>query len=549
MNLIKILVLGLILLFPSRGRSGDWNWIKNGDFTSNTDWNGNFSLQPGPKGAQAAHLENPQFAWNSTEQEVALPQPAPPALEISGWMKCEDIVQGQKDWEKCRITVTFFDPHGTQVGGWPSDIARENGTKDWALYSNQYSVPSGAATAKVELQLDNCTGKSWYSGLKMLVYDYDLKPMPVGAAQTHPDRKPPARYKTDNWLLDPDFEAPGSTDWEQAHIAAEGHQSLHSLMVENAAPSWTLPAQDVSFQGQKPAALLYGGWIKTEAVTPGVNPWEAARLGLDFRDANNKQVGGWQAEAAQVIGTTDWTYYEKKFVVPPGAAAVHVDAGLGNCVGKAWFDDLSLTLLDSDGKKIMTERQTQQTTDTSDWYAFQAPTSASDAPLDLSFLNDRPAGKHGFVTNQGGHFVFADGERVRFWGTDVVGPRLFMPHEETDRVAERMAKLGINLVRLHFLDNNWGESCLFDPQADNTQTFNPDSLEKLDYFLSALKKNGVYVYPDWSVGRKFRAGDKVPGANELEEGAKTVIHFSRRVIELNKKYASMLLSHVNPWQG
>ena len=40
-------------------------------------------------------------------------------------------------------------------------------------------------------------------------------------------------------------------------------------------------------------------------------------------------------------------------------------------------------------------------------------------------------------------------------------------------MAERMAKMGVNLVRLHFLDNDWGES-LFDPQADNTQVFLPD---------------------------------------------------------------------------
>jgi hypothetical protein len=102
---------------------------------------------------------------------------------------------------------------------------------------------------------------------------------------------------------------------------------------------------------------------------------------------------------------------------------------------------------------------------------------------------------------------------------------------------------------MHFLDNNWGNISLFDPTADNTQVFNPDSLDKMDYLIAALKKQGIYVYPDWSVGRKYREGDKVDGYNELEEGAKTVIHFSRRIIDLNKKYAEMLLTHVNPYSG
>jgi hypothetical protein len=407
----------------------------------------------------------------------------------------------------------------------------------------------GAATAKVSIVLDHCAGEGWFTGLKMTVYDYDLKPLPAGSNQTHPDRKPPAEYRTGNWLLNPGFEIPGSMDWDQAPIVPGGHQSLHCLYEQNDVPAWTLSSQDVPFQGQAPAQIVYSGWVKTQGVTPGKNPWEVARLGVDFRDDANKQVGGWQAEAAEVSGTTDWAYYEKKYPVPPGATAVHVDVGLGNCLGQAWFDDLALTLLNAQGQTISVNRRTQQVTDTSDWYTFTPPPAASDAPLDLSALNEAPAGGHGFVTNRGGHFNFADGTRARFWGTDIVGPRLFMPHAEADQVAARMAKLGINLVRLHFLDNNWGEQSLFDPRADNTQTFQPESLEKLDYLISALKKNGVYVYPDWSVGRKYREGDQVPGYNELEEGAKTVIHFSRRVIELNKKYAQMLLTHVNAYTG
>ncbi len=542
-----ILWIALALSVPGLGSSQELNWIKNGDFTSNTDWLGIFTAQPGPRGDKAAYLENKQMTWNSVEQSVALPQPPPPALEISGWMKNASVVQGNKDWEMARITVVFFDSKGNQVGGWPADIARENGTKDWTAYSNQYGVPSDAATAKVSFVLDNCSGKAWFSALKMLVYDFDLKPMEAGSAATHPDKKPPVDYRTDNWLLDPDFETPGSNDWLQGHVASEGHQSMHSLMVESSTPAWILPSQDVSFQGQKPAFIVYGGWVKTQGVTVGTEAYMTARLGVDFRDANNQQVAGWQDTACKAIGTTDWTYYEKKYPVPPGATSVHVDAGLGNCVGRAWFDDLCLTLLDRDGKKIEVERQTQQVTDTSDWYAYSSPASISDAPLDLSSLNDSPAGVHGFVKNINGHFVFADGKRVKFWGTDIVGPRLFMPHDEADQVAVRMRKLGINLVRLHFLDNNWGEQSLFDPQADNTQTFDSANLEKLEYLIGALKKNGIYVYPDWSVGRKFRPGDKVPGSNELEEGAKTVIHFSRRVIELNKKYAQMLLIHENPY--
>ncbi len=371
---------------------------------------------------------------------------------------------------------------------------------------------------------------------------------PAGTRETQPNRKTPANYQTDNWLFDPGFETPGSYAWLMARVAAEGHESLHSLYAENAPPSWNLACQDVSFQGTHPAHVVYSGWVKTEGVVPGVNPQEAARLGLYFRDDQDRRLGGWQDPVCKVTGTTGWTYYEKRYDVPPGTESAHVAAGLGNGSGKAWFDDLSLALLDQDGKKMEVSRVDRQASDTSDWYAFQPPPAATDAPLDLSFLNDAPAGKHGFVTVKDGRFAFADGTAARFWGAVVVGADNFLSHEEADQRAERMAKMGVNLVRLHFLDNDWGES-LFDPQADNTQVFRSASLDKMDYLIAALKKRGIYVYPDWSVGRKFRAGDQVPGSGELEMGAKTVIHFSRRIIELNKKYAELLLTHVNPYTG
>jgi hypothetical protein len=525
-----------------------FNWIKNGDFKSAGNWTGTLVTKPGMNGEPAAFLENTNPAWTMLAQSVNLPQPSPPAMEVSGWMKCDNIVQGRHDWEKCRIMVTFFNVKGAQVGGWPEDLAQGLGSKDWALYTRQYSVPAGAAMASVQLVLGNCTGSGWFSGLKMQVYDYDMKLLPAGTRQTHAGRKASEKYRTGNWLFNPDFETPGSYDWQFAGVATEGRQSLHSLYSENAPPSWNLASQDVSFNGTHPAAVVYSGWIRTDGVVQGSDALDAARLGIYFRDGQDRQLNGWQDAAALVTGTTGWTHYEKRYDVPTGAASAHVTAGMGGASGKAWFDDLSFTLLDRDGKKMEDTRVGRQTTDTSDWYAFQPPAEASDAPVDLSFLNDAPAGKHGFVTAKDGHFIFSDGTAARFWGVVLVGGAIFVPHDEADQLAERMARMGVNMVRLHFLDNDWGES-LFDPNADNTQVFNPAALDKMDYLIAALKKRGIYVYPDWLVGRKFRKGDQIPGSDGLEPGAKTVIHFSHRVIELNKKYAEMLLSHVNPYTG
>jgi hypothetical protein len=188
--------------------------------------------------------------------------------------------------------------------------------------------------------------------------------------------------------------------------------------------------------------------------------------------------------------------------------------------------------------------------DTSDWYAYQPPKDLSQAPLDLSFMNDKPAGTHGFVTVKNGHFTFADGTRARFWGSDIVGPDNFPTHEQADALAVRMSKLGINLIRFHMPDASWSpDNNFFDPKSDNTLTLRPEQVEKFDYLLAALKKNGIYFYPDWIVDRKFREGDGVAGWHDLEAGGKGVIHFDPKVIALTKQYAEQLIGHVNPYTG
>ncbi len=526
----------------------DLNWAVNGDFKGSGGWTGNLVIQPGYQGQPAAYLENTKPVWTELDQRINFPQPSPPAIEISGWLKTENVVKGQQDWEMARISVVFYDAKGTRLGDWPPTVAQIQGTHDWALYDNQYSPPRGTAYASLQISLGNCTGKAWYSDLRMIVYDYDLKPIAPGQP-THPNLKPPVTQKSDNWILNPGFETPGARDWSGGHITLDGHQSLHCLVVENEAPGWTLPSQDISFKGQTPAYVVYGGWVKTQNVVLGTENYMAARLGIDFRDANGKQVGGWQDEVCKVTGTTDWTYYEKKFPLPPGTAQAHVDAGLGNCVGKAWFDDLSLKLIDAQGNPITTLLQSEQVSDTSDWYAYPTPAHYSDTALDLSFLNEKPAGTHGFVTVKDGHFAFADGTRIRFWGTDLVGPNNFPTHEQADALALRLAKLGVNMIRFHMPECSWSDHNFFDPEADNTLTLKPDQLDKFDYLLSALKKNGIYFYPDWLVDRKFRKGDGVEAYQDLDPGAKGVIHFSKRIIELTQQYAQELIGQVNPYTG
>ena len=175
--------------------------------------------------------------------------------------------------------------------------------------------------------------------------------------------------------------------------------------------------------------------------------------------------------------------------------------------------------------------------------------NSSDSRLNLSFLLDKPAGRDGFVTVSDGHFVKPSGERFKVWGVNLTADACFPEKEDAVAYAEFLARFGINTVRFHFLDSNWGaERSLFNFDLDNTREFNPEQLDRLDYFISVLKKAGIYSNINLNVGRTYRSGDGVVDY-DLLGFAKAVTLFDDRLIELQKEYAKMLLTHVNPYTG
>jgi len=189
--------------------------------------------------------------------------------------------------------------------------------------------------------------------------------------------------------------------------------------------------------------------------------------------------------------------------------------------------------------------------DTSGWYVFEAlPIDYRQASAaDASDLLDPPAGKHGFLTVRGDRFVFEDGTPARFWGVNIVAGDVFMDKATARATAARLARFGCNMVRLHHMDADWANPNIFDQSYDDTQHFSSESLDRLDYLISELKQRGIYVYLDLLVHRKFKAGDGVRDWQQVENGAKIVAEFDPRMIELQKKYARDLYTHVNKYTG
>ena len=175
---------------------------------------------------------------------------------------------------------------------------------------------------------------------------------------------------------------------------------------------------------------------------------------------------------------------------------------------------------------------------------------ADSTSIDLSFLLDAPAGRHGFVRIRDGHLARGDGARLRLWGIHLTdwsrGSVLLPPKEDVPLWASTLARFGINCVRLHFIDLDAPRGLI--AAGADSRGFDPQQLDRLDFLVAELKKRGIYIDLNLNVGRSYRAGDSVPDFERIR-WAKGMTLYDPRLIQLQKEYAREILTHVNPYTG
>lgn len=186
----------------------------------------------------------------------------------------------------------------------------------------------------------------------------------------------------------------------------------------------------------------------------------------------------------------------------------------------------------------------------SHYFEFYLPwDDSSPSIVDVSFLLDPPAGKHGFLKAKGADLCFEDGTKARFWGFSVSAIGIFdvKDKEILRRMSDKLAKLGVNIIRITHMDANPDWSNIFmNGGKKTTIALDHGNLDKLDYFIYLLKERGIYIYLDLLTDRIFMTDDSVYGA---PIGKWVFSVFDGKMIELQKKFIQDLFSHKNPYTG
>ena len=163
-------------------------------------------------------------------------------------------------------------------------------------------------------------------------------------------------------------------------------------------------------------------------------------------------------------------------------------------------------------------------------------------------LQDPPAGKYGrVIARPDGQFAFEKRPAVpqRFYGVNLCFGAQYLSHKESDRLAERFARLGYNTVRLHHYEGTLAE------ERKTTTSFDRGKLDQLDYLMYALIRRGIYVTTDLFTSRPvmFREiGVDKDGPVGMDH-FKVLVPVHEGAWENWKLFSRMLLDHVNPYTG
>ncbi len=166
---------------------------------------------------------------------------------------------------------------------------------------------------------------------------------------------------------------------------------------------------------------------------------------------------------------------------------------------------------------------------------------------DLRDLLDPPAGRHGRVRAREGQLRAEDGTRVRLFGCNLVFGAGFPPCEDAATLAERLARAGFNLVRMHHADSAHGMG-YFDYRhaGPDGLPLDPEGMARFDRLFAELKGRGIYLHLDLYTLRTFLAEEGLGG---LPQGIKHVPLYAEALQRVQDLTVGRLLTHVNPHTG
>jgi hypothetical protein len=183
-----------------------------------------------------------------------------------------------------------------------------------------------------------------------------------------------------------------------------------------------------------------------------------------------------------------------------------------------------------------------------DWFPLEPTNANGPSVIGMEDWLEKPAGVRGGVRMVGDRFAFEDGTPVKFWGVNLGGGDCHPPKEQAEYWAERFARYGINCVRFHKNFNALQDE-------HDSWKFNPEQLDRHDYFVNELRKRGIYYgfSPFYHIRVAPGDRDRIRHYDALVEhnngNTYAVLDYFQDLQDLRIGTIERLLQHRNPYSG
>ena len=452
------------------------------------------------------------------------------ALIIGLWVRSEGVQPGERVGDAPALIIDLIGlglrtlDRGS-LGPWPDGVGRH-----WTRVSKRIAVPPDTRDAIMSVGLLGATGVLEIDGLT-------IEEVPIGGSSS-----------TD-LLLNGGFERgdPDPPAWLLEHGARRVHAGFGSASCLDLAAAGSRALNGLAVDVEGLSALE----IELRVRAAGLRGAGGAVGEFFFLDPDGQLLRG-QVRGALAFrwsGTFPWRADRAVVPVPRGAFRAVLQLEKSDPNGSIQIDDVSVRASPRPEEATWTPDHVR--TETATWEPVVASTSIEPgSALDASFLLQAPAGDRGRVIVRDGRLAFEDGGRARFFGVALLAPTAFAEPEFADALADRLARSGVNLVRLGDLDAPLGPGrSLFDDTRDDTKALDSIAMAKLDHLISALEARGIYLALELQTARRYRAGDEVEGFRDLPPGGGSASAFDPALRDRTFRAAEMLLTHVNPETG
>jgi hypothetical protein len=453
------------------------------------------------------------------------------AILLGAWVRQADVQVGDRNGAEPALLIQFYGEglrtlSRGSLGPWTHTVGNR-----WTRVVKRIPVPPGSRDAIMSVGLMGATGTLDVDGLTVAIVPRE------GAATT-------------NLIVNGDFElgdpAPAYWTVKDARRVFPGNDSTAALELTHAR---SFAMAGVALPVDRFDALD----LTVTARCSGLRGADGTAATFFFLDRYGRPIPPLDGPVGGAVlswsGSSGWQVARERVPVPPGSVRAVFQIMKSDASGSIRIDDLQVTAAPNAQDGTWTPFHAAD--ETEDWLAVPAsPAITAGSALDSSYLLLAPAGREGAVQVKDGRLTFGRGARARFLGVSLMPQTAFLEHERADALAERLARSGINLVRLGGLDMPLGPGIsLFDDTRDDTREFDPEALARLDHLIAALKSRGIYFALELQSARRFRSGDGVAAPGLLPDGGGPAAMIDPAIGKLATAAAHALLDHENPETG